>query len=82
MDFVYESERLIVEVDGYRYHRTNARFVGDRRRRAALMARGYEVFPITWADLTDRPRGVMAELRAVREQRRRLLGSTSCDYPS
>ena len=34
VDFLYERERLIVEVDGYRFHRTKQRFVRDRRRRA------------------------------------------------
>jgi very-short-patch-repair endonuclease len=77
VDFLYEAERLIVEVDGYRFHRTRQRFVSDRRRRAALMARGYEVFSITWADLVDRPRGAMTDLRAAREQGRRDLGLAS-----
>ena len=78
VDFLYEEERLIVEVDGYRFHRTRQRFVGDRRRRAALMAWGYEVFPITWADLVDRPSAAMSDLRAARERRRRDLGLASC----
>jgi very-short-patch-repair endonuclease len=73
VDFLYEPERLVVEVDGFRYHRTRDRFVGDRRRTAALMALDYEVFPLTWADLTERPAAAMAELRRVRDARLRAI---------
>ena len=74
VDFLYEAERLVVEVDGYRFHRGRDRFVGDRRRRGGLLARGYEVFPITWPDLVERPEATMYSLRAARDTRRRLLG--------
>jgi very-short-patch-repair endonuclease len=70
VDFLYEAERLVVEVDGYRYHRTRERFVRDRRRRADLQARGYEVFVITWFDLVDEATVTMTRLRTVREARR------------
>jgi hypothetical protein len=70
VDFLFEAERLVVEVDGYRYHRTKERFIRDRRRRADLMARGYEVFVVSWADLTDEPHATMRRLRAVRARRR------------
>lgn len=72
VDFLYERERLIVEVDGYRFHRTKQRFVRDRRRRAELMARGYEVFVVTWSDLTNEAEATMRRLRAVRDGRRAL----------
>ena len=51
VDFLFEAERLVVEVDGYRYHSTPRRFVDDRRRTAYLAARGLQVFPLTWDDL-------------------------------
>jgi very-short-patch-repair endonuclease len=74
VDFLYEEERLIVEADGYRFHRPKKRFVEDRRRTAYLIGRGYEVFPLTWWDLTERPTVSMNNLRDAREARRRLLG--------
>ena len=70
VDFLYEAERLIVEVDGYRYHRTRDRFVRDRRRRADLQARGYEVFVVTWSDLVGAATVTMSRLRTVRNARR------------
>ncbi len=42
------------------------RFIRDRRRRADLQARGYEVFVITWSDLVDCAELTMKRLRAVR----------------
>jgi very-short-patch-repair endonuclease len=34
VDFLFERERVAVEIDGYRYHGTTKRFVDDRRRTA------------------------------------------------
>ena len=70
VDFLYEAERLVVEVDGFRFHRTRERFVRDRRRRAHLLAMGYEVFPVTWSDITEAPAVTMARLTAALETRR------------
>jgi len=72
VDFLYEAEQLVVEVDGFRFHGTKERFVRDRRRRADLMARGYEVFVISWSDLVHEPDVTMSRLRIVRARRRAL----------
>ena len=70
VDFLFAPERVVVEVDGYRYHRTKGRFIGDRRRMASLLALGYVVFPLTWADLGANGREAMRRLRHVLERRR------------
>lgn len=72
VDFLYRAERLIVEVDGFAYHSSRDRFIADRRRRADLMARGYEVFPVTWPDLIEQPEATMNRLRLTLERRRAL----------
>jgi very-short-patch-repair endonuclease len=77
VDFLYEAERLIVEVDGYRFHRTKQRFVHDRRRRAELVARGYEIFPVTWGDLVDRPDATMKQLDSALVSRRDALSAAT-----
>jgi very-short-patch-repair endonuclease len=74
VDFLYAEERLVVEADSYRFHRPKQRFVEDRRRAAYLIGRGYEVLPLTWWDLTERPTASMDGLRDAREARRKLLG--------
>ena len=73
VDFLYEPERLIVEVDGYRYHGTRYRFLHDRRRSAYLVARGYVVFPISWSDLVERPAETMRALGDALAARRAVL---------
>ena len=75
VDFLYERERLVVEVDGYRHHGGRRPFDDDRRRVAYLMACGYAVFPITWTDLTRDPKGAMRRLRAA------LAGRLGSDVP-
>jgi very-short-patch-repair endonuclease len=43
VDFFWRGSRLIVETDGYRYHRGEAAFQDDHRREFELKALGYEV---------------------------------------
>jgi very-short-patch-repair endonuclease len=55
VDFVWRAERLIVEVDGYAYHRSPTSFETDRERDATLVATGWRVLRFTWAQITRRP---------------------------
>ena len=43
VDFLWPQQRLVVEVDGYAFHRSRAAFERDRARDAALLAAGYRV---------------------------------------
>ena len=71
VDFLYRRERLVVEVDGYRYHSTHGRFVDDRRKATGLAALGYLLYPLTWADLTGSVDETMSRLADVLRLRRR-----------
>lgn len=51
VDFLWRRERLVVEVDGYRYHADRTAFETDRRRDAELSASGYRVIRVTWRQL-------------------------------
>lgn len=62
LDFVWEAERLVVEVDGYATHGDRAAFERDRRRDQVLVAAGYRVIRITWRQLTEEPYAVIARL--------------------
>ncbi len=64
VDFLFRAERVVVEVDGYRYHATPKRFVEDRRRTADLVARGFTVLSWTWDDLG--PGSAQATERLIR----------------
>ncbi len=63
VDFVWRDRRLIVEVDGYAYHRAPSRFETDRERDAELGARGWRVLRFTWRQLEERPGWVAAMTR-------------------
>ncbi|HST85785.1 MAG TPA: DUF559 domain-containing protein [Kineosporiaceae bacterium] len=65
VDLRFEQARVVVEVDGWRAHRSQAAFVADRRRENRLVTAGYLVLHFTWQDLTDRPAEVIAEIRAA-----------------
>ena len=64
VDFVWRRSGLIVETDGYRYHRGRATFEHDHARQARLVAAGYEVLRFTWRQLIDDPTEVVAAVRA------------------
>jgi very-short-patch-repair endonuclease len=65
VDAVWDRRRLVVEVDGYRYHRTRAKFERDRRRDGQLLLAGYRVLRITWRQLTREPETVVATIAAA-----------------
>jgi very-short-patch-repair endonuclease len=65
VDFVWFAERLVVELDGYEYHRDRASFDRDRRRDAALQLAGFRVLRFTHRRLVDEPDSVVAELRQL-----------------
>jgi very-short-patch-repair endonuclease len=62
LDFFWRTQRLNVEVDGYRYHSTRAAFERDHRRDAELEARGIRVRRVTWHQLMDEPMAVVARI--------------------
>jgi very-short-patch-repair endonuclease len=61
-DFLWPEHRLIVEVDGYRFHGHRRAFERDRRRDAAHVAAGYVVIRVTWRQLREEPFSVVATI--------------------
>jgi hypothetical protein len=64
VDAFWPAQRLVVEVDGWRYHGSRWAFERDRRKDAALQAAGYRVVRITWRRLMHEPYSVSAQLGA------------------
>jgi very-short-patch-repair endonuclease len=62
-DFVFEAFKLIVEVDGWAFHKD--RWKQDAARDARLAAGGYTVIRIPATRLDDEPLAVIAELAAA-----------------
>jgi very-short-patch-repair endonuclease len=65
VDFLWRQARLIVETDGYAYHRTRQAFEGDRRRDAELKRAGYEVLRVTYWQVRREPEWVASTVRAL-----------------
>ena len=55
VDACWQHERLIVELDGWEFHRTRAAFERDRRRDAVLQLAGYRVLRVSWRWLQQEP---------------------------
>ena len=63
VDFLWRDRRLIVEVDGYAYHRSPAEFERDRERDVTLEVAGWRVLRFTWSQITRRRAWVAAAVR-------------------
>jgi very-short-patch-repair endonuclease len=65
VDFLWRSERLIVEVDGWESHRSRSAFEEDRARDAWLKVLGYDVLRFTWRQIETDASSVAAAIRAL-----------------
>jgi hypothetical protein len=55
VDFLWPAQRVVVETDGYAYHRDRPAFESDHERTIALTMAGYEVHRATYRMLTWNP---------------------------
>jgi very-short-patch-repair endonuclease len=65
VDFLWGESRIVVEVDGYEFHRGRASFEADRARDAELTALGYRVVRFTYRQVTEQPTLVASRTRAL-----------------
>ena len=63
VDFLWRDRRLVVETDGYRYHRGRAAFEDDRERDLKLRSLGYEVVRLSYRQVADEPERIAQTLR-------------------
>jgi hypothetical protein len=70
-DCLWREQKLIVELDGARAHRTRAAFEADRERDRRLQAAGWQVIRVTWRQLDD-PVPLLADLRRLLSSRSRF----------
>lgn len=75
VDCRWEAQRLTVEIDGYRYHRSRHAWEQDRRREREARARGDEFRRYTYGDIVEDPRFMLAELCALLPGNRPAIGS-------
>ena len=63
VDFLWREERLVVETDGYRYHRSRQAFEDDRSRDLDLRSRGYDVLRFSYRQVVGEPERVAVAVR-------------------
>ena len=61
-DFAYLDRRLVIELDGYRFHSDPDAFARDRSRQNRMHMAGYRVLRYTAKDLRQNPERVVADL--------------------
>jgi hypothetical protein len=65
VDFVFTEQRVLVETDSWRWHKTRDAFERDRQRDALHARAGYRTLRFTHLQLTSEPQTVAATLRAA-----------------
>ena len=68
VDLLWRSARLVVEVDGYAWHRGRRAFEQDRRRDADLQASGFRVLRVTWRRIEQQPEALLVTLARALER--------------
>ena len=70
VDALFPDERVIVELDGWKFHSNRRSFERDRDKDAALLAAGYVTVRITWERLTQTPAREATRLHEILAARR------------
>ncbi len=73
VDFLWQSERVVVEVDSWRYHRQRGQFRRDRRRDQLLELEGWGHARFTDDEVVGDSRHVEGVLSSLLARGRRLV---------
>lgn len=65
VDIAFPAQRIVVEIDSWKYHGTRAAFSKDRWRYARLAADGWAVLPIPAAAVTGDPEDIVEVVQAA-----------------
>ena len=69
VDFLWRSQRLVVEIDSWNYHRGSVAFQDDHARDLDLRAAGFTVLRYTERQLEEEPGRVVADVaRALKQE--------------
>jgi hypothetical protein len=69
VDAYWPTHGLVVELDGYEWHKSRAAFENDRRRDALLARHGIRVLRFSWRQVTGQPDLVAAAIAASASRR-------------
>jgi predicted transcriptional regulator of viral defense system len=67
VDCLWQSQRVVVELDGRAVHGTKRAFETDRGRDRILLAEGWRPMRVTWRQLQDEPEMIVSDLRSLFE---------------
>jgi hypothetical protein len=65
VDAIYPAHRLIIELDSWEFHSNPLQFERDRMRDAVAIKYRHDTLRITWKRMTEHPRQLASELRAL-----------------
>jgi predicted transcriptional regulator of viral defense system len=80
VDAFFPQHGVVVELDGYRYHKDREAFEDDRDKDADLTEAGLVVVRITWPRLTKTPEREAARLLRILERTRRARLNPDIDW--
>lgn len=75
VDFAWPTEKVILEMDGFRYHSGHVRWERDRARRNELTLLGWRILHGTWSDAYRRPRLLLDRVATALAQKTELFFS-------
>jgi len=68
VDALFPAEKVIVELDGWDFHKNKIAFEDDRERDAEMLAHGYVTVRMTWERIHERPHREARRLRTILDQ--------------
>ncbi len=71
LDLAFREDRVLVEIDGWAYHRDLRAFLRDSARQNALVLQGWVVIRTNWFELTGSPETFRANVAGALAERRR-----------
>jgi very-short-patch-repair endonuclease len=74
-DFLWRDERVVVEIDGYDFHRGRAAFERDHERDAEHQQDDFLVIRVTWRQLDREPEVLLVRVATALDRRRRRLAA-------
>ncbi|HEY2224908.1 endonuclease domain-containing protein [Actinomycetospora sp.] len=69
LDLAFVEQRVLVEIDGWAYHRDLRAFLKDAARQNALVLDGWVVIRTSWYELTEDPDRFVANVREALSDR-------------
>jgi very-short-patch-repair endonuclease len=71
VDFLWKAEKVVLEVDGWRFHGGRRAFENDRKRDRILSDAGYHVIRVTWKHFTEEALALIAHVARMLDRRSR-----------